>query len=157
MLLSVADWITGNKKDAQTRLLQVLSSLQPFGFTRVIANEGKAVLPILSAVIRKMEKSRGTEEVLLRFTKEVYFTAREQARIFKGLTYHAELVMVKLSPRQKQVLDLLSRGHKNAEIIEITGLSLNTIRTHTRVIYQKLEVNNATDAIVKARQLGLLN
>lgn len=157
VLLSVADWITGNKKDAQTRLLQVLSSLQPFGFTRVIANEGKAVLPILSAVIRKMEKSRGTEEVLLRFTKEVYFTAREQARIFKGLTYHAEPVMVKLSPRQKQVLDLLSRGHKNAEIIEITGLSLNTIRTHTRVIYQKLEVNNATDAIVKARQLGLLN
>jgi len=157
VLLSITDWICGNKKEAQFRLLQVLSAMQPFGFIRIIANEGKAVLPILSAVIKKMERGSGTSEALLGFTREVYFTAHEQSRIFKGLTHHAEPMAVKLSPRQKRVLELLAQGHKNAEIIEITGLSLNTIRTHTRVIYQKLEVNNATDAVVKARQLGILN
>jgi LuxR family maltose regulon positive regulatory protein len=156
VLLSVTDWISGNKKEARIRLLEVLSAMQPFGFIRVIANEGKAVLPILSAVIKKMEKDSGTSEELLQFTMDVYFTACEQSKKFKGLTHNAEPMAVKLSPKQKMVLELLAQGRKNAEIIKITGLSLNTVRTHTRVIYQKLEVNNATDAVVKARQLGIL-
>jgi LuxR family maltose regulon positive regulatory protein len=53
-------------------------------------------------------------------------------------------------------LELLAQGYKNAEIVAITGLSLNTIRTHTKIVYQKLEVNNAMDAIVRAKQLGMI-
>lgn len=156
VLLAIADWISGNKKEAQSRLLHALSSMQKFGFVRVIANEGKAVLPILSSIIRKMEKNDEISGELYRFTKDVYFTAYEQSKRFKGITHHAEPMPVKLSPRQKRVLELLAQGRKNAEIIEIMGLSLNTIRTHTRIIYQKLEVNNVTDAVVKARELGLI-
>ncbi|HOM43757.1 MAG TPA: LuxR C-terminal-related transcriptional regulator [Bacillota bacterium] len=50
----------------------------------------------------------------------------------------------------------MARGYKNAEIVEYTGLSLNTIRTHTRIAYQKLNVNNSLDAVLRARQLGII-
>jgi len=119
-------------------------------------DEGKAVLPILTAVLRKQDQATDTDEELYRFTKEVYLTAYEQSKHFKGLTHNLTLAALKLSPRQTLVLELLSKGYKNAEIIAITGLSLNTVRTHTKIAYRKLAVNNVLDAIVKARHLGLI-
>lgn len=156
ILLSIVEWATGKKKEAQKRLHDVLESLQLYGFIRVVANEGKAVLPILSSVIKKLEKETGQSDGLYKFAKKVYIAAYEQSKHFKGLTHNSEVVAVKLSPQQKHVLELLAKGYKNAEIVELTGLSLNTIRTHTRIAYQKLEVNNALDAIVRAKQLEII-
>ena len=53
-------------------------------------------------------------------------------------------------------LRFLAKGYKNAEIIELTGLSINTIRSHTKAAYQKLEVGNMMDAVLRARELGLI-
>ena len=114
------------------------------------------MLPILSSVIKKMEKENEQSDGLYKFTKEVYITAYEQSKHFKGLTHNTETTPVKLSPQQKRVLELLAKGYKNAEIVEQAGLSLNTIRTHTKIAYQKLEVNNSLDAIVFAKQLGII-
>ena len=82
--------------------------------------------------------------------------AYERSKRFKGLTYKIKLKAVKMSPQQTLVLELLSKGHSNAEIIQITGLSLNTIRSHTKIAYKKLEVTNAFDAVVKAKQLNII-
>jgi len=37
-----------------------------------------------------------------------------------------------------------------------TGLSLNTVKTHARLAYEKLNVSNVADAILKARELGII-
>ncbi|WP_312047681.1 helix-turn-helix transcriptional regulator [Anaerotignum sp.] len=63
---------------------------------------------------------------------------------------------IKLSKQQKYILTLLAQSYKNAEIVKITGLSLNTIRSHTKIIYQKLGVNTAADAVIEAKQLGII-
>ena len=55
-----------------------------------------------------------------------------------------------------RVLELLAKGYKFVEIVEETGLSLNTIRTHTKKAYQKLDVNNSSDAIIRAKHLGII-
>ncbi|HWQ29619.1 MAG TPA: LuxR C-terminal-related transcriptional regulator [Negativicutes bacterium] len=88
--------------------------------------------------------------------KGSYIIAYEQSKHFRGSTHHAEVTAVKLSAKQKHILELLAKGHKNTEIVAITGLSLNTIRTHTKAVYQKLEVNNAMDAILRAKDLGII-
>ncbi|HHV12415.1 MAG TPA: response regulator transcription factor [Clostridiales bacterium] len=63
---------------------------------------------------------------------------------------------VKLSKQQKSVLELLAKGYKNAKIVDMTGLSINTIRYHTKIVYRKLDVSNAMDAVLRARELGLI-
>lgn len=156
VLLSVTEWSSGKKKEAQNRLLNVLISLEPSGFIRVIANEGKAVLPILSSVIKRIQTGGRQPDGLDKFSKEVYLAAYEQSKHFKGLTSSNELSPVKLSSQQIRVMELLAKGYKFAEIVEETGLSLNTIRTHTKKAYQKLDANNSSDAIVRAKQLGLI-
>ena len=156
VLLSVAEWSSGKKKEAHDRLLNVLVALKPSGFIRVIANEGKAVLPILSSVIKKIQTGGSQPDGLHKFAKEVYLAAYEQSKHFKGLIHNNELIPVKLSNQQKRVLGLLAEGYKFNEIVEETGLSLNTIRTHTKKAYLKLEANNSADAILRAKQLGLI-
>ena len=63
---------------------------------------------------------------------------------------------VKLSKQQKQIITLLSKGYTNAMIVEETGLKITTIKTHTSLAYEKLDVNNAMDAVLKARELDLI-
>lgn len=158
VLMAIAEWITGRRKEAQNRLQNALSSMYQYGFIRVIANEGKAVLPILSSVMKRIEKENNDlSGSLYKFAKKVYFAAYDQSKHFKGITYRSENTMaIQLSPQQKRVLELLAKGYKNAEIVKETGLSLNTIRTHTKLTYQKLDVNNSLDAIARARQLGII-
>lgn len=57
-----------------------------------------------------------------------------------------------LSPRESEVLDLLSKGYLYKEIAEKLGLSYATVHTHIRHIYEKLHVRSRTEAV--ARHLG---
>ncbi len=61
-----------------------------------------------------------------------------------------------LSEREFEVLNLLSRGFSNAECAEILTVSANTIGTHIKNIYRKLEVNCRAEALFEASSQGLL-
>ncbi len=61
-----------------------------------------------------------------------------------------------LSEREVEVLNLLSRGFSNAECAEILTVSPNTIGTHVKNIYRKLEVNSRAEALFEASSQGLL-
>ena len=54
------------------------------------------------------------------------------------------------------MLTLLAQGYKNAEISEMTGLGSPTIKSHTSLAYKKLGVNSSMDAVLKAKELGLI-
>jgi LuxR family maltose regulon positive regulatory protein len=61
-----------------------------------------------------------------------------------------------LTDRELEVLEELAKGLTNREIAERLMVSLNTIKTHTKSIYAKLEVRNRTEAVMRAQDLGLL-
>jgi LuxR family maltose regulon positive regulatory protein len=61
-----------------------------------------------------------------------------------------------LSERELEVLQLVAEGLTNPEIASRLFLSLNTVKAHTRNIYGKLGVHNRTQAVARARALGLL-
>ena len=55
----------------------------------------------------------------------------------------------KLSEREKEILNLLSKGLRYKEIADTLFLSTETVRTHIRNIYEKLQVNSRTEALNK--------
>lgn len=61
-----------------------------------------------------------------------------------------------LSEREVEVLNLLSRGFSNSECADILTVSANTIGTHVKNIYRKLEVNSRAEALFEASSQGLL-
>ena len=62
-----------------------------------------------------------------------------------------------LSPRESEVLQLIVAGRTNKEIADALFLSENTVKTHVNSLYTKLGVNRRTQAVAKAREMGLLN
>ena len=60
-----------------------------------------------------------------------------------------------LSEREREVLRLLRTDMSGPEIARELIVSLNTLRTHTKNIYSKLEVNNRRAAIRRAEELDL--
>ncbi|WP_404363795.1 LuxR C-terminal-related transcriptional regulator [Marinobacter sp.] len=61
-----------------------------------------------------------------------------------------------ISEREQGVLELIARGLSNQDIADKLHISLHTVKTHARRINAKLEVRSRTQAIVRARELGLL-
>ncbi|GGE57510.1 LuxR family transcriptional regulator [Streptosporangium jomthongense] len=61
-----------------------------------------------------------------------------------------------VSEREQGVLELIAKGLSNQEIADKLHISLHTVKTHARRINAKLEVRSRTQAIVRARELGLL-
>jgi DNA-binding NarL/FixJ family response regulator len=64
---------------------------------------------------------------------------------------------VSLSPREMEVLQLITKGFNYDEIAALLSVSRHTVLTFVRRTYNKLEVNSKAAAIYEARQLGLLH
>lgn len=63
---------------------------------------------------------------------------------------------LKISERELEVLRELAAGLSNKEIAQRLSVSPNTVKTHVARLYEKLGARRRTDAILKARELGLL-
>jgi LuxR family transcriptional regulator, maltose regulon positive regulatory protein len=61
-----------------------------------------------------------------------------------------------LSQRELEILRLVAQGLSNREIGERLFLALDTVKGHNRRIFDKLQVQRRTEAIARARELGLL-
>ena len=74
----------------------------------------------------------------------------------EGTTPVAQLLIEPLSERELQVLRLLATELNGPEIAGELTVSLSTMRTHTKNIYSKLEVNSRQAAVHRAEELDLL-
>ena len=155
VLLVILKWITGKRQEAVSLLETTLAVAEPYYFIRVFADEGQAILPIIKMLIKKLGiDNQSTPN--FKYVHAIQQAAYDQSKRQRGVTYTANKP-IKLSKQQKYILELLAKGYKNAEIVEITGLSINTIRSHTKIAYQKLEVGTAMDAVLRARKLELID
>jgi DNA-binding NarL/FixJ family response regulator len=94
--------------------------------------------------------TRKTETIVVE--KEVFITKPEQGQV------PDEKVLLKfgISKREWEVLELISQGLSNQEIAERLFVSVNTVKTHSSNLFQKLDVKRRIQAAEKARKLGLL-
>jgi len=63
---------------------------------------------------------------------------------------------VHLTDRQRDVLRLVASGMSDREISGATGLSVATVKTHLRAVYERLDVRSRTAAVAKASAAGLV-
>ena len=73
----------------------------------------------------------------------------------RPLSARDPVLFPELSDREREVLELLARGHSNSEIARALVLSPKTVRNHVSSIFTKLQVAGRSDAIARARSAGL--
>jgi DNA-binding NarL/FixJ family response regulator len=64
------------------------------------------------------------------------------------------LATADLTPRQREVLELLARGCPNKEIAQRLGMAVGTVKIHMTAILRALDVKNRTQAVLAAMQMG---
>lgn len=72
-------------------------------------------------------------------------------------TYHTFKKDYKLTPRQSQLLQLLADGYSHKAIAAECHISTDTVATHLRNIYQKMQVQTATQAVAKGLREQLIH
>ena len=99
---------------------------------------------VANKVIKPKEKTIIVE-------KEIRITSNENF-----ILNETELQERKISKRELEVLTLMAEGLSNNEIAEKLFVSLNTIKTHSAKLFEKLDVKRRTQAIETAKKLKLL-
>ena len=83
--------------------------------------------------------------------KEVYITPAA-VPVIDG----KEMARLGLSPREMEVLQLMAEGLSNQEIADRLFVSLNTIKTHSAKIFEKMDVRRRTQAVDMAKRLKII-
>ena len=154
-LRAIVLWKQKQRIEAVDSMEKAVFLAQPYGFIRVIANEGAVVIPILQKLNNRLSGSPETSDIAV-FVRSILLVASETALIYPGLTSSLEEKPVKLSKQQMRLLQYLAAGKNNRQICEETGLKLNTVKAHLFKLYEKLEVNSATEAVLKSYRIGIL-
>jgi LuxR family maltose regulon positive regulatory protein len=117
----------------------------------------------MAALLRKMRASRGratdyVERLLEAFEhgEAPLEPASSQERQRTVPQPGPQPLIEPLSDRELEVLQLMATGASNQEIAEALVIAVNTVKRHARNIFDKLGVENRTQAVARARALGLL-
>ena len=145
-LEALAQEAIGDSDAAAAALERALRLAEPAGLRRPLVAAGSGLRPLLHRQIRNGTAHRTLIEDLL--------TALDRPRRVRGA--RSELVEP-LSDRELAVLRYLPTMMSNQDIGGELFISINTVKTHLRQIYRKLDVNTRRAAVDRARELHLLS
>jgi LuxR family maltose regulon positive regulatory protein len=149
LVLQALAYQAQGEKDAAMQLLnEALTLAEPEGFLRLFVDEGAPMAQLLQRVQAEGGRMKAYSQKLL-----AAFGA--QATIHPSSAILPPLVEP-LSQRELEVLQLIAQGLSNEEISQRLFLALSTVKGHNRIIFDKLQVQRRTEAVARARALGLL-
>jgi LuxR family transcriptional regulator, maltose regulon positive regulatory protein len=157
ILQAVALRAHGEKDKAVQVLSEALVLAEPGGFIRLFVDEGAAMRLLIADVRMLLEKQGNREgQKLIGYTDKLLAAFPQSTATQSALSNQQSVLVEPLSPRELEILKLIAEGLSNREIGERLFLALDTVKGHNRRIFDKLQVKSRTEAIARARELGLL-
>ena len=156
VLEAIALYAHREKGMAVQLLGDALALAEPGGFIRLFVDEGSPMAQLLSEAAARWVMPDYIGKLLAAFqgatSDEGQTTGLSSAVTRSDLPSLVE----PLSQRELEILQLIAQGLSNREIGERLFLALDTVKGHNRRIFGKLQVQSRTEAIARARELGLL-
>ncbi len=150
VLQAAALHMNGDKDKAVHLLCDALTLAEPGGFIRLFVDEGLPMADLLSAA--------AAQGMMPDYIGKLLAACEAEGHKSEDTSYRppAQPLIEPLSPRELEVLHLMAQGLSNQEICERLFLALSTVKGHNRKIFGKLQVQRRTEAVARARELGLL-
>src|SRR4030095_15876428 len=139
-----------NSSKAAEPLVEALTLGQAKGFRRIFLDEGTRMAALLQAILPALPN-----RTLSLFATTLLHSFSPKPMPFGGATSSTVSVEA-LSQQELRVLRLLVAGLSNADIARELIVSTNTIKTHVKSIYRKLNVTSRDEAREVARELKLV-
>jgi LuxR family maltose regulon positive regulatory protein len=153
----VVQAVAHHAHDEQDKAVQLLGDAlalaEPGGFIRLFADEGLRMAQLLSEATAYGLMPDYIGQLLVVFQVEEQKTKDLSSA---PVAPPAQPLIEPLSQRELEILQLIAHGRSNLEIGERLFLALDTVKGHNRKIFDKLQVQRRTEAVARARALGLL-
>ncbi len=165
----------GDIPAALVPLERALTLAEPEGYVRIFVDEGPPMARLLRQLLTQFSGQNSSEavvhgtipdyvNVLLAAFEFEELENKEQEnsanstlpQVSPGSASPAHPLIEPLSQREIEVLHLIAQGLSNREIGERLFLSVNTVKGHNRIIFGKLQVQRRTEAVARAREMGLI-
>ena len=140
----------GEKDKAVQVLNDALALAEQGGFIRIFVDEGVPMAELLTRMNVLHGGGRWKE-----YIRKLLAAFGKQKEV-QPSSFSPQPLVEPLSPRELEVLQLIAQGLSNREISERLFLALSTVKGHSRIIFDKLQVQRRTEAVARARELGLL-
>jgi LuxR family maltose regulon positive regulatory protein len=153
VLQAVALDMRADTDAALAALEQALGLARSEGYMRMFLDEGKPM-----ATLFKIAMTKWKDQDLLAYARrllDAFYQAEAEPPVPPKASPGGPLIEP-LSERELEVLRLMAAGCPNSEIAKQLIIAVGTAKRHTANIFDKLDVRNRTEAVAKARQLGLL-
>jgi LuxR family maltose regulon positive regulatory protein len=154
LLLAEISILQGNRPKARRAVRAAVELAEPSGWTRIFLDEGEAICSLLT-------EAYASGPVLE--TAVDQFSARLVSLMKGGATVELEEedegfgLTSRLAGREIDILTMVGGGLRNREIGERLGLTEGTVKWYMQQIYDKLGVRRRPQAVLRARQFGLLS
>ncbi|MFN2237353.1 MAG: LuxR C-terminal-related transcriptional regulator [Anaerolineales bacterium] len=144
------------QEQAWSNLADSLALAEGQGYARIFLDEGQPMQQMIAkwlSVSNANPLRKYASQILTQFESEA-----NQAVTKNGKTSSTDEqpLIEPLSRRELEVLELIALGKTNQEVAQQLVVSRGTIKAHAASIYRKLKVNNRTEAVARARLLGIL-
>ncbi len=151
-LLEAQAWrAEGDHQRARSALERALAAAQPAGYVRIF-DQGSAMTQLLVEAARSGSYQETIKRLLAAIGLPERCLGREDSAARSAQTPYGE----RLSERELEVLRLIAQGATNHEIAERLVITVGTVKSHINHILGKLDSHNRTEAVARARGLGLL-
>jgi len=153
-LQALALWERNKKEQAVGTLTRALALAEPEGYVRTFVDEGAAMGDLLSAALedRQRNPSGAAGRVPARYLAKLMAALAQDA----AAPSVDERLPEPVRERELEVLALIAAGKSNAEIARELFVSVSTVKTHINNLYRKLDARNRTQAVARAREMGVL-
>lgn len=148
VLEALAHQLKGDEVKALTTIERALILAAPEGYVRTFADEGQPVATLLT----RLEANRGQ---MTQFARQLQQTITAEINSLPSVSTPQPLPDP-LKAREIQILKLIAAGLSNKEIAAELYLTVGTVKSYTHQLYGKLSVRRRTEAVERARELGIL-
>ncbi len=148
ILQALAHQAQGATTAALPLLGEALALTEPEGFIRLFVDEGQPIAQLL--------KRMKDEDRRMKLYVDKLLAAFGNQEPLPPSSLLPPPLIEPLSQRELEVLQLIAQGLSNEEISQRLFLALSTVKGHNRIIFDKLQVQRRTEAVARARTLGLL-
>jgi LuxR family maltose regulon positive regulatory protein len=155
-LQAVALYAQGGKHEAVQVIDEALTLAEPGGLIRVFVDEGAPMAHLVSEAAAQGISPDYAGRLRTAFEAEAQKLEDRSALDPASLPPGVRPLIEPLTPREREVLQLMATGQSNPEIAAQLVIAVTTVKTHVKNIYGKLQVTNRFQAAARAQDLGLL-
>ncbi len=165
LLQALAYQMNQQEQEALSTLTEAVRLAEPEGYIRSFVDEGDLMYTLLRKLRAQQQRYGPTpslDTVLDAFTSSTPLKAERLPKDHHDTSSphlaprQPSPLLDPLSVREQEVLRLLANGASNQEIAEALVVTTATVKYHVTNILSKLQARNRTQAVIRARKLGLL-